>query len=192
MTTTAACRRGRGFTLVELMVVVLVLAVLTGALIPEMMGTYEDALLRGTGRKLADAIGLASSQAVATGKTYRLRLLADKGLYRIETLVEGSREGPRFAPAEGLPSAEGAIDRRIAVEMQPGAAAAPGEEAPDDRSSGDSSGEAGPGAIELRPDGTAGGAVIVLRDPNGFRLALRVLPATSRVRIASLPREGTR
>jgi len=188
VTATAACRRGRGFTLVELMVVVLVLAVLTGALIPEMMGTYEDALLRETGRKLADAIGLASSQAVTTGRTHQLRLLSDKGLYRIEALVEGSREGPRFAPAEGLPFAEGAIDRRIAVEMRPGAAPEPGEETPEDRSSG----EAPPGSIELRPDGTAGGAVIVLRDPEGFGLSLRVLPGTSRVRIGSLPRERAR
>ena len=54
----------RAFTLIEMMVVVLLISVLTALIIPEMKGTFEDALLRTTSRQLLDAFALASSRAV--------------------------------------------------------------------------------------------------------------------------------
>ena len=42
------------FTLVELMIVITVIAIITGVMALEMTGTYEDALLRTNSRKLID------------------------------------------------------------------------------------------------------------------------------------------
>jgi len=43
--------------------------------------------------------------------------------------------------------------------------------------------------ITFYPDGTADASEIVLRDRDGFRLALRINPVTARVRIIELARE---
>ena len=43
----------RAFTLMELVVVVVIIGIMTALIIPEMKGTFEDALLRSTGGWLA-------------------------------------------------------------------------------------------------------------------------------------------
>ena len=57
-----------GFTLLELMIVIILIGVVTAVVLPEMRGTYEDMLLRSTSRKILDLSALASSRAVTTGK----------------------------------------------------------------------------------------------------------------------------
>ena len=64
----------RGFTLIELMVVVVLIGILTAMIIPEMKGTYGDALLRSTSRDLVNVFNLAYSRAVTLNQTHRVRL----------------------------------------------------------------------------------------------------------------------
>ena len=56
--------RRSGFTLMELMVVLVLIGVMTAMILPEMRGTYEAALLHSTGRELANVLGIAYSRAV--------------------------------------------------------------------------------------------------------------------------------
>src|SRR6516162_8771785 len=44
-----------GFTLVELMVVIVLIGILSAMILPNMKGTYGDALLRSTSRELVNA-----------------------------------------------------------------------------------------------------------------------------------------
>ena len=62
------------FTLIELMVVMVLIGIMTAMILPEMKGTYEDALLRSTSRELVSVCSLASSHAVSVNQAYRLRL----------------------------------------------------------------------------------------------------------------------
>ena len=39
------------FTLIELMVVIVIIGIMTAMMIPEMKGTFQDALLRSTSRE---------------------------------------------------------------------------------------------------------------------------------------------
>jgi len=179
------------FTLIELMVVMVLIGIMTAMILPEMKGTYEDALLRSTSRELVSVCGLASSHAVSVNQALLLRLDRKTGHYSIER--RGSDRGPagRLGSARDVPGGEGELDNRISVEIhQSGEDAA---EAADQQSSQVPSRSAemesrGDG-ITFYPDGTADASEIVLRDRDGFRLALRINPVTARVRIIELARE---
>ena len=166
-----------GFTLVEMMVVVVLIGIMTAMIIPEMKGTFEDALLRSAGRDLVNVIELASSRAISLNQTLRVRLDAVGGRYQVERLQrEGVMED--FVPLKDLAGSKGNLDKRISIQLYglagETAEASPGDEAfvpiPEQ-------------ALTFYPDGTADGAMILLKDRAGFRLELRVNAVTSRVTI---------
>jgi type II secretion system protein H len=169
-------RARRGFTLMEMMVVLVLIAILTAMIIPEMKGTFEDALLRSTGRELVNVIELASSRAISLNQTLRLQLDSASGRYEID---RRSREVTTedFVPLKDVAGSKGQLDKRISVQIF--------------ESSGDSADAAGmemPAAnpeagLVFYPDGTADGATVLLKDRAGFRLELRVSAITSRVTI---------
>ena len=82
-----------GFTLIELMVVIVLIGIMTAMIISEMKGTYEDALLRSTARKLVDVYSLANSHAISLNQLHRVRLDRKNGRYFIErTARAGDRK----------------------------------------------------------------------------------------------------
>jgi prepilin-type N-terminal cleavage/methylation domain-containing protein len=180
--------RAHGFTLVELMVVLVLVGLLTAVIIPEMRGTYEDALLRSTGRKLSSALGLAYSQAVTVNLEHRLRIDLAEHRYTIETAATENQDGPGFRPLRDVPGGEGDLDPRISIEVR---RSTPEDEAPPEPQ-GFSFGDEAPSAnieyIRFRPNGTTDPVEIILRDRDGFGLALRLNPITARVRIVEVER----
>ncbi|MBN2490888.1 MAG: prepilin-type N-terminal cleavage/methylation domain-containing protein [Planctomycetes bacterium] len=169
--------RDAGFTLVELMVVIAVLAVLTATILPELSGTLPEARLRADGRRLGAAIRLAASQAATRNREHCLRVDPDRGEY----WIEAADEQRCFAPLDGTRTRlEAGVSVRIravevpimgsAEEMPPPPDPAALPEALD--------------TIRFRPDGTADGREILLREPSGLELALAVNPTTAAVRIA--------
>jgi len=175
------------FTLLELMVVLVLIGILAGLILPEMKGTFEDALLRSTARKLASAFGLAYSQAISVNELHRIRLDTKNSTYILERKAQKGETGHGFVPVLNVPDAKGELDQRITVEFhradeEPAAKsnepAAPLAEDPTRQTKEE--------AIAFYPDGTADAAEIILRDREGFRLALRINPTTARVRIVEL------
>ncbi len=174
-----------GFSLVELMVVLVLVGIMTAAIVPEMKGTYENALLRATSRRLVDSFHLAYSRAVSLNQPHRVRFDRMSGRYFIEASGEHG-----FARARDISGGEGSLDRRIAIEFRkqddaPAFAreqeiSAASEEDLETRRKGD--------GFTFYPDGTAEGGEVVLRDRDGFRLALRINPVTARVQIVELER----
>jgi type II secretion system protein H len=183
--------RKLGFTLIELMVVIVLIAVMTALIIPEMKGTYEDALLRSTARKLVDVCNLANSHAITINQLHRVRLDRKKGRYTIERTTRDGERGSGDVSAREIPGGTGEVDTRISIVIQktaeePAETAEPraplvSEEKPREQNSDDS--------IAFYPDGTADAEEIILRDREGFRLALRINPITARIRIVELARE---
>jgi type II secretion system protein H len=173
----------RGFSLVELMIVLVVIGIVTAVMVGELRGTFEGALLRSTSRKLLAVVSLASSQSVALNREHRLRIEPQTGHYFLErTQHDSSSEGGQ-SQVRDLPDGEGDLDTRIKVQIRESAAQEISEE-----------GEAEPlepqdtTRIAFHPDGTAEAREILLEDRAGFRMALRVDPATSRVHIVELGR----
>ena len=165
----------RGFTLVELMVVVIIIGITTSIIVAEMHGTFEDTLLRAVGRKVMDACDMASNRAIATHRTQILKIDSRGGRFMIE---------PRGATAEDqtgidLAGAAGELDTRITLlirepeqELDEGL---PAEDERERRASAD--------VISFSADGTCDAREFVLRDREGVELVLRLNPITSRIRI---------
>ena len=179
------------FTLIELMVVIVLIGIMTAMILPEMKGTYEDALLRSTSRELVSVCSLASSHAVSVNQAHRLRLDQKTGHYSIEKRASDRGAEGRSVSAREVPGGEGELDTRITIEIyksgDDATDAAEQESAPVSGSHAQSGRQ--DDGITFYPDGTADASEIVLRDRDGFRLALRINPVTARVRIIELARE---
>jgi type II secretion system protein H len=174
--------RERAFTLVELMTVIVIIAILTALIVPEMKGTFQDALLRSTGRELVDAIELSSSRAISMNQTVRLDLDEATGRYELarKTHHNGVEE---FEPLKDVAGASGKWDTRVSVRIVPQEEATPGASDTEAAATNQMS------SLTFNPDGTADNALIMLKDHSGFQLALRLNPITSRVSIIEPPRE---
>jgi prepilin-type N-terminal cleavage/methylation domain-containing protein len=174
----------RAFTLLELTVVVILIGILSALIIPEMRGTYEEELLRSTSRDLIDAFHVAYSRAVSFNQLHRFHLNPATHRYTLERRVWDNGQED-FIPVRDVPGAEGQLDERISVRIHVSDSAAP---MPADRGSSASSPSPSAEELSFYPDGTAEAAELLLEDRQGFRLLLRLNPATARVRILELPR----
>ena len=193
----------RAFTLIELMVVLVLIGIMTAVLLPEMRGSYEDAVLRSTSRDLINVCHLAYSRAVSLNQVHRVQLDERTGKYFVEKRVRETDQGGNFVPLQDVPGSEGTLDKRIAIQIReaaeepaPGAPAAPTDQSETTRAPQSSPLPAASGTlvdttqgIVFNPDGTADAREIRLRDRDGFRLGLRINPVTARIHIVELPRE---
>jgi prepilin-type N-terminal cleavage/methylation domain-containing protein len=181
--------RGRchGFTLVEMLVVVAIISIMSVAIVAEMHGTFQDALLRTTSRELAAACNVASSRAIAVNRPHRIRLDTSAHRYFLEWSARG---GSQFRPAKDTPGSSGTLDARITISvLEPGMNLPDGaglEPSEDAGSAGGFSASASEETLTFYPDGTADNRQIELADRDGFRQSLRINPITSRVQVKAV------
>jgi type II secretion system protein H len=189
---TVGRRSNPGFTLIELMVVITIIGIMTALMIPEMKGTFQDALLRSSSRELINVFDLAYSRAVSLNQVRRVRVDEKTGRYLVEKQVVTNGQ-EQFVPVDDVPGGQGQLDARIAVEYHPGGEPATGENPPaaEPPASGnpESTTPSEP-IVVFYPDGTADAASFLLRDPAGFRLLLQISPITARVHVVEMEREG--
>ena len=107
------CRSDSGYTLIELMVVIIVLSILTASIVPQFGGTYKDSLLRANGRKVVSVLRLAHSQAVTVGHVHRVRL--DPVSLRF-SLESRNSEG-EFSPVLPVAGCEGTLEGKVLVQV---------------------------------------------------------------------------
>lgn len=185
-----ATRRG-GWTLVELIVVLIVISILAATIVPQFAGSLSEAGLRAGARELVGLLTLAGSESVARGAVHRVRWASTEDSAILERL-EGTGAARAFQPCRDLPRHNAALDPRFTVEMTR-ALDAPGSASPgsaDDAFTGFSRG-ADSQAIEFHPDGTSDGGRVTLRGRFGAGLVLIVHPTTARVTLqAATPETG--
>lgn len=182
--------KASGFTLIELMVVMVMIAIMTAMIIPEMRGTFEGELLRATSRTLIDGFRVAYSHSVSRNEQHRLVIDNEEHRYRIEGF-SSSAEGGRGFRLINVPGAEAKLDQRITIEIREPEITDEDEEresAPviSRRTRGQ---EVPENSITFYPDGRAQRVEIWLRDGSGFGLALKINPTTARVSVTKLEKE---
>lgn len=179
-----------GFTLIELMVVILLIAILSAMILPEMKGTFGDALLRSSGRDLVNVFSLAYSRAVSLNQVHVVRFDPAQRKYSLERRARGRGPSAEFAPLKDVTGSSGHWDQRILIELvKPGEGSSdqpPPESPPVPEAQ---SAPPQPEAITFYPDGTADATEVLLRDQAGYGLRLHVNPITSRVEVLELPRK---
>ncbi len=167
------------------MVVIAVIGIVGVMIVPEMKGSYQDALLRAACRELVDTFQLAYSRAVSLNVDHRVRIDEGSSRYVIEVSDPRSAARPEFHALKGFAGCEGKLDRRVSVRLRyptgetPDEAAAPGQSL--ERNSNFD-------GVFFYADGTATACQVVLTDQHGFSLALAVSPVTGRVRIGEVHR----
>ena len=172
------------FTLIELVIVIVLIGIAAAVIIPEMKGGYQDALLRSTSRELVNVFSIASSRAVSLNQLHRVHIDPGTGRYVIERRTRETVNGDEFKPLDDVSEAEGTLDKRISVRIHNT------DDSPDASSTGETS-QPRPDvdAISFYSDGTADAAELLLRDRDGYRMALRINPITAHIKILELGRE---
>src|SRR2546423_13151942 len=105
---------GRGdrldsFTLIELMVVLALIGIMTALIIPQMKGTYQDAVLRSTGRQLVDVLSLAGSRAITLSQPMRVHIEPRKSHYFVQ---KGGPARQKSTAEVDFPGGEGEINKQ--------------------------------------------------------------------------------
>ena len=181
----------RAFTLIELMVVCMIVVILTAVIVPEMRGSYQDSLLRATSRNLMDAFDLAYSHAVSRDEVDRVRLDVHNFKYIVEQRVETQGQ-ENFNPLTDVPGGEGDLDNRISFQVRDSSEDSTNqttETVSDETGARNQSNPDADSSSSFYADGTADDREVVLRDQEGFGLALRVNPITARIKVVELPRQ---
>lgn len=171
----------RGFTLIELMVVIMIIGVMSAAIVTEMRGSFDDALLRGTARKVIDLCDTASARAISVHQPYILKFDSAAGRYVIRPKAENPTD-VGIARETEMP-VEGELDSRITMDIREVQAS---EEQPDSETpaiAAERDRRARADVINFYPDGTADAREFFFRDRTGVELQLRLNPVTGRVRI---------
>lgn len=165
-----------GFTLIELMVVLVLIGIFSGLIVGEMRGTFEEALLRAASRQVINAANLANSQAVALNQAHYLWIEPQAKRLRI------------VARTKGETIQQEKLDDRITVEVRNSIQSS--DEESDETPAEHRREVRRLERIEFLPDGTAEGREIVLRDRMGVEVILNLNPVTGRIRLADA--EGAR
>lgn len=179
--------RHSGFTLVELMIVMVIIAVMTALMLPDMKGSYEEALLKSNARKLSAAFNTAYSKAITTHQLHRVRIDADQGKLFVEART--TEIDTPYLPLKEFDRKDSQLHANISMrfhEPKQGFTGDPSQEATAPPAQ--ASNKQPENVFVFQPDGTCQGKDVEMRDRMGFGLMIHLNRITSRVSFENLER----
>ena len=94
-------RAGRGFTLIELILVLVLIGIMTGSIAVSFAGRQNDTAVRQAAEDFAAACGYAQTQATQSGRIHAVRLAADGRSLTVE-VASAEVLGEGWSAARGL------------------------------------------------------------------------------------------
>ncbi|MCY2951748.1 MAG: GspH/FimT family pseudopilin [Planctomycetota bacterium] len=91
-----------GFTLVEMLIVVVIIAVLAGSAVVNLQGRVDLHTLRASANDLAAAIRYAQTEAALSARPHRLLFQDERKVYEVEGVGGGGGEFSPVAGAAGM------------------------------------------------------------------------------------------
>ena len=173
------------------MVVLVLISLMTAVIVPEMQGSYGDALLRSQARELLSTLNLAYSRSVSINQAHRVRFDKIAGRYFLERRVRQTESQSIYSPIAEILSGDGRINPRISFEVRQlgGMPSTPTTPSTPTDSGEETNRAQDVDTITFYPDGTATDREIVLEDRDGFRLSLQVNPVTARIKLVAQERK---
>jgi hypothetical protein len=167
------------------MIVVILIGIMTAMILPEMRGTFQDALLRSTGRKMVEVLNLANSRAVSLNQAHKVVFDTKGHRYAIERSARGQDEGNGPVALRDIPGGEAEIDPSLSLELHTAEVESVemGEQAEPIESHDEGITDRRRDVIAFYPDGTADATELALRDREGHQIVLRINPITARVQV---------
>ena len=156
----------RGFTLVELLLVLAILGILSGAATVSLCGRQDDYAIDAAAEDLAAALRFASTEAGIRRRPMRLALYEGGGAYRVETADATAPTG--YAPVAGR---AGRL-KRLTHNVQIASVAAHNQPL-----------GSVPKTLEFGPAGDGFFGAIHLRGPDGRAATIEVGAVTRQVRV---------
>ena len=165
--------KSRGFTLIELMVVVIVMAVLSGAIVPSIVSAMRRAGAKTAATKTFDLLNFACAAAIARGQPVVVNFDVSRGVCwaSVQVLSLPWLEEDEEPRSRTLVSVELPEDVEISVYKDTESPHGPRSDDPWE-------------TIRFEPDGMAEDVVIELSDRRGDIYVLEVVGATGEVRYA--------
>ena len=155
----------RGFTLVELMVVLLIMAVVLAVAAPALRGAWHDARFRSASRNVAGRLTFARHKSIASGTP--VRVVFD--LRNNSTRIEFQKKDGRFAPLNTADARGRPLPENTALASVQGPGIEPGNSRP---------------AATFFPDGTAESRNISIASGDLDSVSITVSPATGAISMA--------
>ncbi len=199
--------QSHGFTLIELMVVIVILGIMAGMILPEMMGTFSDSKIRAAARKIIYTSGLAQSQAVSSRTPHRLNLDDANHQFAVTRKMMDPQRGEIWVPVTEFSGMTGSWADEVSVTLRD---PAPDQESgveqntnpaqptpmdsfliqpPTDVSMLASTNSTTGTFIEFQPEGSVTLKEIVLQSESGLGLLIEILPATGRMSVGPLDKD---
>jgi type II secretory pathway pseudopilin PulG len=171
------CDATTGFTLLDVIFAIAVMAILTAIAVPQTMASMDRSRAWAASRYLAGRMALARMQAVGRSATVALRFSDAASGFGFDTFVDGNRNGVRTSEIGS------GVDRPLDPLVQlsdlfPGVVIGLAAD-----SSGDPVRTGSSSLLSFTPAGTATSGTIYIRGRDGSRFAVRVLGATGRTRV---------
>ena len=172
-------RSAHGFTVVEVLFVLMVMAIVMAAAAPPMLTGLDRARAIAAARRLAQQCGTARFHAVGRGQYVALQFTPAGDDYRAQMYADGNRNGVRasdVADRIDTPLGEGVLlsqdypGVRIALDPAIGLGADPIR-------------LSGSALLSFSPSGTATAGSVYVLGRDGTQLTVRVLGATGRTRV---------
>ncbi len=157
--------RASGFTLLELIVVLLIISVMMAVVAPRLAGRSQAATLRGAGHDLQTLATAARARALLSGRSVAL-LLGDNGELRLVSQSATGTDTDSNAGTDMVPRRR--LPQGVSVRFIP-------------------EGDSDAALIRFHPDGSADGGELSLQGRSGGELRMQLVAPLGRLRLATAP-----